>query len=457
MLDAGKILVNTRMRRIIVASVSALILALSLPAVAHDIPSDVTVNAFVKPEGERLRLLVRVPLKAMREVDVPLRSGGFLDLARADAALHNAATLWLSDNIELYEGDTRLASPRVVETRVSLESDLSFRSYDEALAHVTGPRLPNGMQLLWEQGLLDVLFEVPIRSERAEFSIRPKLDRLGLKVLVALRFLPPGGEVRAFEFHADPGLVRLDPRWYHAALRFVASGFFHILGGADHLLFLLLLVIPFRRLVPLIMVVTSFTVAHSVTLIASAYDLGPGALWFPPLIETLIAVSILYMAIENVLGTNVRRRWMIAFAFGLVHGFGFSFALRQELQFAGSHLLTSLLSFNIGVELGQVLVLLLLVPLLGFLFRFVLAERIGTIILSVLVGHTAWHWMMERGERLGRFPWPEFGAAQLASATRWLMLIVILAALLWFAFGVLQRRNSRVEARPKPDPDSSTS
>src|SRR6266568_521551 len=399
MLDAGKILVNTLTRRIRVPSAAALILALALPAVAHDIPADVTVNAFVKPDGQRLHLVIRVPLKAMSEVDVPRRSGGFLDLARVDAALHNAATLWLSDNIELYEGDMRLASPRAVETRVSLESDPSFRSYDEALAHVTGPRLPNDTQLFWEQGLLDVLFEVPIRSERAQFSIRPRLDRLGLKVLVALRFLPPGGEARAFEFSGDPGLVRLDPRWHQAALRFVESGFFHILEGTDHLLFLLCLVIPFRRLVPLVMVVTSFT-----------------------------------------------------FAFGLVHGFGFSFALRQQLQFAGAHLLTSLLSFNIGVELGQVLVLLLLVPLLDLLFRFVLAERIGTIVLSVLVGHTAWHWMMERGERLGRFPWPELGAAQLASAARWLMLVLILAALLRLAFGVLKRR---VEPGRKPDPDRS--
>ena len=135
------------MRRAVLALTAALAAAPPGPAFAHDIPNDVTVNAFVKPEGQRLRLLVRVPLKAMREVDVPRRSGGFLDLARVDAALHYAATLWLSDNIELYEGDVRLASPRVVETRVSLESDLSFRSYEEALAHVTGPRLPNGMQL----------------------------------------------------------------------------------------------------------------------------------------------------------------------------------------------------------------------------------------------------------------------------------------------------------------------
>ena len=82
-----------------------------------------------------------------------------------------------------------------------------------------------------------------------------------------------------------------------------------------------------------------------------------------------------------------------------MHGFGFSFALRETLQFAGSHLLTSLLSFNVGVELGQLLVLVVLVPALQLLFRYVVAERIGTIILSALVAHTAWHWTPERWER----------------------------------------------------------
>ena len=91
-----------------------------------------------------------------------------------------------------------------------------------------------------------------------------------------------------------------------------------------------------------------------------------------------------------------------------MHGFGFSFALRQTMQFAGAHLLASLLCFNIGVELGQLLVLLLLIPMLDALFRFVVAERMGTIILSALVAHTAWHWMIERADRLRayRFEWP---------------------------------------------------
>src|SRR5207244_9629070 len=127
-----------------------------------------------------------------------------------------------------------------------------------------------------------------------------------------------------------------------------------------------------------------------------AFNLAPDALWFPPLIETLIAVSILYMALENIVGSKIGRRWIITFGFGLVHGFGFSFALRETLQFAGSHLLTSLLSFNLGVELGQILVLLLMIPALELLFARVVEERMGTIILSAIGGPTAGHWMIDR-------------------------------------------------------------
>ncbi len=436
--------------RVIAALAAALILATQLPTTAHDIPNDVTVQAFLKPQGQRLHLLVRVPLRACRDVDFPTRGPGYLDLARADASLRDAATLWISDNVELYEGDTRLRAPLVIAARVSLESERFFESYDDALAHVTGARLPSETELYWNQGLLDVLFEYPINSDDSYFSIHPRLAGLGMRVATVLRFVPPGGAVRAFEFDGDPGLVRLDPRWHQAALRFVEAGFFHILDGTDHLLFLFCLVIPFRRFRPLITVVTAFTIAHSVTLIASAYNLGPDALWFPPLIETLIAVSIVYMALENIVGSNVQRRWMIALGFGLVHGFGFSFALRQNLQFAGSHLLTSLLSFNVGVELGQLLVLLLLIPVLAILFRFVVAERIGTTILSALVAHTGWHWMIDRGERLRQFGWPAISTAQLANVMRWLIVILILAGLVWLAFAVrhwAQRGPERKAAR----------
>jgi hypothetical protein len=464
-------------------AVALLVLAASAPLRAHDIPNDVTIQTFFKPEATRLRLLVRVPLQAMRDMDYPkpraTTRGDLMDLARAESTLRDASTLWISDFIDVYENDVRLPKPQVVAVRASLQSDRSFTSYDEAVAHITGPPLPADTEFVWNQGLLDVLFEYPIQSDRSNFSVEPRLARLGIRTLTVLRFLPPGGAVRGFEFYGDPGLVRLDPSWHQAAWQFVKLGFFHILDGTDHLLFLGCLVIPFRRLRSLIAVVTAFTVAHSITLIASAYNLAPDALWFPPLIETLIATSIVYMALENIVfaaaqrpqsgqsfssleihqydrvsseqkdsalsaGSAVdfrhalKRRWLVTFGFGLVHGFGFSFALRQTLQFAGSHLLTSLLSFNIGVELGQLLVLVLLIPILDLLFRFVVAERLGTIILSALVGHTAWHWMGDRYAvlRQFRFEMPAIDAAFLASLLRWAMLVVVAVALYWVVFGV---------------------
>src|SRR5579864_3297907 len=98
----------------------AAILALASVAVAHDIPNDVTVQSFFKPSGQRLRLLVRVPLKAMRDIDFPERGPGYLDLSRVDPLLPGAAILWLGNFIDVYEGDTRLPRPEVVETRLSV-------------------------------------------------------------------------------------------------------------------------------------------------------------------------------------------------------------------------------------------------------------------------------------------------------------------------------------------------
>ncbi len=427
-------------RELLPVVIAVLLLAPAMGPSAHEIPNDVTVHAFLRPEGQRLRLLVRAPIAAMRDILFPTRDQTHLDFMRAGTAVRTAATLWISDSISIYENGSRLAPPQIVATQISLPSDRSFASYDTALAHVTGPPLPPDTALVWNQGLMDVLFEYRIASDRSDFAIDPALARLGIRVVATLRFRSAGGVERAFELVGDPGLVRLDPRWHQAAWRFVELGFFHILDGTDHLLFLLCLILPFRRLRPLVLVVTAFTVAHSITLIASAFDLAPSALWFPPLIETAIATSIFYMALENIVGsTHLREsRWAIALAFGLVHGFGFSFALRETLQFAGSHVVTSLLAFNVGVELGQLLVLVILVPALQLMFRYVVAERMGTIILSAIVAHTAWHWTIDRGRNLSRFDWPALSVAGLASAVRWLTVLVIVAGIVWLG-SVLRR------------------
>jgi hypothetical protein len=418
-------------------------LACALPAVvsAHDIPNDVTIQSFVKADGSQLKLLVRVPLIAMRDMTWRFKNQDILDLDRSASALHDASTLWVGDDVKMYEGDTQLGPQQVLAVRASPSEDRSFENYDSALSLLSAPQSDADVDV--KTGYLDIMFGYPIQSATSRFSIDPQWARLGVRTITVVRLVLPDDRIRAFELEGNPGLVRLDPRWFQAAWRFVKLGFRHILDGIDHLLFLFCLVIPFRRFRSLLTIVTAFTVAHSITLIASAYDLGPDALWFPPLIETLIATSIVYMALENIVGANVHRRWLITFGFGLVHGFGFSFALKQTLQFAGSHLLTSLLSFNIGVELGQLMVLLLLIPTLDLLFKYVVAERMGTIILSAIVAHTGWHWMTDRFNTFRQYDLslPEFTPAFIAEMLRYAMFFVALAAILW-AISVFSKRGA---------------
>ena len=421
---------STLFSRLVVVAV--LLMALVPRTSAHEVPNEVTVFGFVHPEGQTLRLLLRAPLKSMRDVDVPTVDGEFLDFSKMEAAERHAAQVWIRDFVAVYENGQQLTVPVIAATRTSLPSDRSFESYQAALANLTiGVRLDQSTEIVWDQGMLDVMFEYPITSDQSDFAIRPGLTRLGLRVNIVLRFEQPGQPERAFDVHADTGIVHLDPRWHQAFYLFAREGFFHILDGTDHLLFLLCLVIPFRKLRPLVIVITSFTIAHSVTLIASAFGMAPNSLWFPPLIETLIAVSIVYMAFENIVGAQLQRRWMVTFAFGLIHGFGFSFLLRERLQFAGDHLVTSLLAFNVGVEIGQLAVLLVTIPALVVLFRYVVAERIGTILLSALVAHTAWHWAIERGTALWAYPFPDLTLQDMAAGIRLLMVILVAAGLVW--------------------------
>jgi hypothetical protein len=383
----------------------------------------------------------------MRDVELPLRGLGYVDLARAEPALREAASLWIADYLEIYEEDHKLSAVRLARVRISLPSDRSFESYPSALAHIMGPPLPEETQLYWQQAMLDVLLEYPIASESSRFSLRPMLAHLGQRTTTVLRFLSPRGEERTFQYSGDPGLVRLDPRWHQATATFLRYGFDHILHGADHLLFVLCLVIPFRRFWALVPIVTAFTLGHSITLIASAAGMAPKDLWFPPLVETLIAFSIVLLALENIVGPKIQRRWIAALGFGLVHGFGFSFALSENLQFAGSHLVTALLAFNLGVELGQLLVIALALPPLIALFRWVVPERTGVTVLSALLAHTGWHWMTDRGAALAnyRFTWPALDLALLVAALRWIILFLLVLAAAWLLDALYRKLTYRAD------------
>ena len=253
----------------IVSTVTSFVLLLALGVLsptrlaAHEVPTAVVVQTIVKPAGDELHLLVRVPLEAMRDVSFPESGPGYLVISAADEYLRDAATVWIGQEVTLYEDDQPLSEWRIDAVRLALPSDRSFDSYARAIETVRSPALADSEELPRDQALLDVLIRYPIRSAQSGFAIEPRFGRLGLETTTVVRYEHVDGTERIFRFAGDPGLLRLDPRWHHAFFRFVGSGIEHILDGVDHLLFVICLLIPFRRIRPLIAIVTSFTIAHS--------------------------------------------------------------------------------------------------------------------------------------------------------------------------------------------------
>jgi hydrogenase/urease accessory protein HupE len=132
------------------------------------------------------------------------------------------------------------------------------------------------------------------------------------------------------------------------------------LSGYDHLVFLLGLLLARARVRQLVGVVTAFTVAHSITLALSAFGVWAPS---PRIVEPAIALSIVYVGIENFFVKDASKRWRITFPFGLVHGFGFAGAL-QEIALPRAQIPGALVSFNLGVETGQLVVLMIVLPIL---------------------------------------------------------------------------------------------
>ena len=180
------------------------------------------------------------------------------------------------------------------------------------------------------------------------------------------------------------------PFWV-TMLDFIEFGIEHIFTGYDHLAFLLALLLATTTLLSLAKIVTFFTIAHSVTLVLATL----GWVVLPArLIESLIALSIAYVAIENFTGRMLVHRWMVTFLFGLVHGFGFSNVLR-EMGLARSKLAISLFSFNLGVEIGQLVFVAVLFPLLLYIGRSRWKEQVISVT-SVAIMCLGFYWFVQR-------------------------------------------------------------
>ncbi|WP_152966776.1 HupE/UreJ family protein [Sporosarcina globispora] len=176
-----------------------------------------------------------------------------------------------------------------------------------------------------------------------------------------------GSEQEQFIFNMDERENKIgNSTIFGQIVRFLELGFHHILIGTDHILFIVAIILGARKIGDIVKVATVFTLAHSVTLGLTALNV----ISIPPeIVEPLIALSIAYVAIETILFPNSKYRLLVVFIFGLFHGMGFAGVLQLTGGVTWKTLL-SILSFNGGVEIGQILIILLLFPVLLFIRRY---------------------------------------------------------------------------------------
>jgi hydrogenase/urease accessory protein HupE len=199
---------------------------------------------------------------------------------------------------------------------------------------------------------------------------------------------------RSFAFESTPGQAPTEaPKAsYRGKLSFFPMGIEHILTGYDHLVFLLGLVIVGGRWRSLLMVVTAFTLAHSITLALAALGVWAPS---PRIVEPAIALSIAYVGVENFFVKNAEKRWRITFPFGLIHGFGFAGALR-EVAMPRADVPYALVLFNVGVEAGQLAVLALVLPLIYLARKRAVFRDQGVKVISGAIAVAGVVWFISR-------------------------------------------------------------
>ena len=297
------------------------VFAVAMPAFAHDISRS---DSKIEVQGREVRATVTLNLKELQSPSIPLES---FQLDRDIGRVYDAVRLHFFVTSPAEPVGTRLEQYSVpggalVRLRILFTFD---QPVTELHVHSTLPAImPAGHQHLMSvtlngtphQAILDA------RTTEATFS---------------------GVEA-----------TRLQTFW-----RFLRLGVEHIFTGYDHLAFLLCLLVATATLGSLVKIITSFTIAHSITLALATFSV---VVLPSRLTESLIAASIAYVAAENLLDFRAMKRYYITFLFGLIHGFGFSSVLR-EMDLPRSGLALSLFSFNLGVEIGQVTFVLLIFPL----------------------------------------------------------------------------------------------
>ena len=334
------------------------ILAGGRAAVAH---TTMTGLARVTIDGQRITYSLSVVTSEIPKESaaaIAAASAGTASAAEEVAAIVRGAVSMSVDGAACTKGRVRIQESRVAEGRAVLELELAC------------PREPGRLRLREEwKNWLGEHYGSLVSLQRGSTSRELRIDQEAPEHSVSFDETAPTG-------------------W----IDFIAMGIEHILGGIDHLLFLLALLAPAQRLWSVVKIVTAFTVAHSLTL--SLAVLGwvdvPSAI-----VEPLIAASIVAVAAENLLmAREPSWRWLLAFGFGLVHGLGFAGAL-TALELNTASLMRALVGFNVGVEIGQLIAIAIAFPLVLWAGAPQRLPRLARVLSIIVLAAGGW-WLVER-------------------------------------------------------------
>lgn len=292
---------------------------------------------------------------------------------------------WGELNLER-EAIARYALERVAVSRAGAQCDVRFKQL-RLVAHVGEPYVAlDAIGACTRSGLLAVGSTLFQREDTAHRTLLQLTTRGGSSTGLVSAGSPPWQQTAK-------------PNWLETLVQFFGQGVFHVWTGYDHIAFLLLLLLPSVRFgatrstaIDVLKLVTAFTIAHSITLGAATLRIVTlPERW----VELTIAVSIVIAGLLNLIPRAARYRLPTAFGFGLVHGFGFANAL-AGLGLAGTALVPALAGFNVGVEIGQLAIVILAIPALLWLIRQAPLSRRLVPAMSIGVACLGAYWVLQR-------------------------------------------------------------
>jgi hypothetical protein len=430
--------------------------ALVVPVRAHDVPLEVVT--YVKVEGPRVLVLARVPIALLTDAHLPTRPDGFLDLQAIDGPLRAVAGD-VAKNLDVMDGERPLPMPSAAWA-ILPRDDASFDTYDAALARFAAPRPPVDVNANVAnanidpgKGLVDLRFEYPTASAEGHFSVRFNGLRLPNRAVhTRVRYVTAAHVTRTFTVAGGPQRVYLEPAALTVASQFARLGVEQLAQSPEHLVFLLCLVIPPRRIRTVLGAFGAFAAGYVVALVASALMLRPMDLPVLLAVQTAMSATLVAAALQNV--TAPRLVWVriVSGVFGLVDGASFASAYSDASMFAGPHTLLSLVSFAAPVVLGSLWLLLIVQPVVGLAYRWGLPERIAIILLSAIPVHAGLHGVLDRGPRLLQLDVADSDPALFVLTRHWQPFLLALGLTILVAIAGVTLRAGRSTPRSGVNP-----